>query len=201
MCHQQECRGKSTIKVVCVLYVGPWYKDCMCFLVCLHIHMVSTVALSICMSVIVSCLVPKVACTWDIAFHFHFYMYWLKCRVVVVPAWIGVTCCWAVVTIVDCISALNPTHVKSVWHATMRCLMMVCMCLVQGHSKPVTAPPTPVTTLHLQGEHCMFGLPHSSEHVMCVPWAVVVLVHTGLLYRYFIQIYTLHTLVVWMYVQ
>ena len=39
MCHQQECRGKSAIKVVCVLYVRPWYKDCMCFLVCLYIHM------------------------------------------------------------------------------------------------------------------------------------------------------------------
>ena len=71
--------GKSTIKVVCVLYIGPWYKDCMCFLICLHIHMVSTVAVSICMSVIVCCLVPKVACTRSIAFHFHFLYVLISC--------------------------------------------------------------------------------------------------------------------------
>ena len=72
---------------MCVLYVGPWYKDCMCFLVCLHIHMVSTVALSICMSVIVSCLVPKVACTWDIAFHFHFLYVLMSCVPSVWPSY------------------------------------------------------------------------------------------------------------------
>ena len=64
----------------------------MCFLVCLHIHMVSTVALSICMSVIVSCLVPKVACwcTHDIAFHFHFLYVLISC---VPSVWIPYCLC------------------------------------------------------------------------------------------------------------
>ena len=51
----------------------------MCFLVCLYIHMVSAVTLSMWMSVIVCRLVPKVACTRDIAFHFHFLYVLISC--------------------------------------------------------------------------------------------------------------------------
>ena len=79
----------------------------MCFLVCLHIHMVSTVALSICMSVIVCCLVPKVACTRDIAFHFHFLYVLISCLPSVWPRTACVVLCkWDNSSAPACVGAL-----------------------------------------------------------------------------------------------